>query len=116
MEPHGAVVVGEHAKKEIVELERQRKLLVNLMQFKGEKTNKNMIVYFAQEEANAIVPKFLGRNFIILNIGEKKNVTKEESIPRGPFCLHLKLQKIWRCCSTFHTWRIHISPTTIHVL
>ena len=40
-------MIGEHAKEEVVELKRQGKLLVNLMQFKGKK-NKNMIIYFAQ--------------------------------------------------------------------
>lgn len=67
MEPHGAVVVGKHAKKEVIEFERQRKLLVNLMQFKGKK-NTSLTVHFAQEGANAIVLKFLGRNFIIFKI------------------------------------------------
>jgi hypothetical protein len=40
VEPHGAVVVGKHAKKEVVELKRQRKLLVNLMQFRGKNKTK----------------------------------------------------------------------------
>ena len=62
-------MVGKHAKKEVVKLERQRKLLVNLMQFKEK--NKTMIMYFGQEGANAIVLKFLERNFMIFNLGKK---------------------------------------------
>ena len=77
-------MVGKHAKKEVIELERQRKLLVNLMQFKGKK--KHVIdCTFCSRGGKCNSAKILGEKLHnIQDIG--KNIIKGGINPKGhPF-------------------------------
>ena len=52
MEQWWYIAISKHAKKKIIELKRQRKLLVNLMQFRGKDKNNNTT---AQDRVNTFV-------------------------------------------------------------
>ena len=104
-------MVGEHAKKEVIELKRQRKLLVNLMQFKGKK-NKTMINIFCSRGDKYNSAKIPGEKLHNIQHREKKTLLTRNQSQGAP----LKVAENLEIFAPLSTHGEYISPTTIHII